>query len=115
MEIMHVEAHQPVGAIFPLCRDVHVLRDGQTIERMLVTEHRVTYGKTQRVVVKNASYYEVALFSTAIETKPLATLSVCPVVMMTNDKRSLRYHILKPGVGKPWMVGPKATTDVSKV
>ena len=113
MEVTHVEADRPVGAIFPLRRGVHVLRDGATVNRMLVSERPVTY--REHPSVQKVSRYEVALFSTAHSggAEPMATLSVSPVAMKNaTGELSLRYHVTKPKVGTSWTVGAEPTAVV---
>lgn len=97
------EQGRAVGAIFPLRRGVHVLRDGATVDRIDISEFPLKYKDHPNA--NGISRYEARLFSSrhAAGKKPMATLSVAPVAVPDpSGELQLRYHVTKPKKDTPW-------------
>lgn len=108
------EQGRAVGAIFPLRRGVHVLRDGATVDRISISEFPVKY--RDHPDAKGISRYEARLFSSkyAAGKQPMATLSVAPVAMMDpSGKLQLRYHVTKPKKDTHWNIPGQSAQMIS--
>tara|TARA_Y100000389_G_scaffold196668_1_gene229994 strand:+ start:4388 stop:5494 length:1107 start_codon:yes stop_codon:yes gene_type:complete len=96
-------ASEKVGVIYPIRKGNNALRDGTTIDRIIVGEKPVTYKSSPGTT--GICRYIVAVFNNSYSlTEPIAVLDVDPIAFLDETTRLMKYdsHVAKPQLGANW-------------